>query len=80
MTPADVTAARHTLGHAWGLGRPLKRSELGRALGLSPSDPGRSVRDYETGLTPIGGSTALLLRVYLGGALPPDGLGSIRPG
>lgn len=79
MTPAEFYAARATLGQLWGLGRPLKMSEMGRALGLGGRDPGESIRDYERGKTTISGPVARLVRVYLNGALPPDGLASIRP-
>jgi hypothetical protein len=54
-------------------------SEMGRALGLGGRDPGESIRDYERGATAISGPISRLVRVYLGGALPPDGLDSIKP-
>lgn len=78
MTPAELTAARRTLGERWGFGRPLHMSEMGRALGLSGKDPGQSIRDYERGKPAIRGPMATLVRVYLGGAVPPDGLDAIR--
>ena len=34
MTGDELRAARRTLGELWGLGRPLRRTELGRLLGL----------------------------------------------
>jgi hypothetical protein len=77
MTPVELRAARARLGDMWGLGRPLKCSELGRAIGLSGRDPGQSIIDYERGKTPISGPIAFLVRVYLNGTLPPDGVGSI---
>lgn len=80
MTPAQLRDARDRLGDMWGLGRPLKCSELARALGLSGRDPGQSVIDYERGKTPISGPIDRLVRVYLNGALPPDGIGSIYKG
>lgn len=79
MTPDELRTARATLGQLWGLGRPLKMSEMGRALGLGGRDPGESIRDYERGATAISGPISNLVRVYLGGAIPPDGLGSIKP-
>lgn len=79
MTPEQFREARNTLGHMWGLGRPLRMAEMGRALGLGGRDPGSSIRDYERGKTPISGPLSNLVRVYLGGALPPDGLSTIRP-
>lgn len=79
MNPSDIRNARNTLGHLWGLGRPLRMSEMGRALGLGGRDPGESIRDYERGRTAISGPISRLVRVYLAGALPPDGLDSIKP-
>ena len=55
VTPDQLHAARRTLGELWGLGRPLKASELGRALRLGGRDPGESIRDYERGKTRISG-------------------------
>jgi hypothetical protein len=43
MTPDQLRAARATLGQMWGLGRPLKMSEMGRALGLGGRDTGKQV-------------------------------------
>jgi len=79
MTPAEITAARATLGAQWGLRRPLLKSELGRALGFEGRDPGRQVAEYEAGNGEIGGSAAQLLRVYLAGAEPPGGAETIKP-
>lgn len=79
MTPERLRDARNTLGHLWGLGRPLRMSEMGRALGLGGRDPGESIRDYERGKTAISGPVSRLVRVYLSGALPPDGLDCIKP-
>lgn len=74
MTPDEMRDARGTLGELWGLSRPLKMSEMGRALGLGGRDPGESIRDYERGRTTISGPVRNLVRLYLAGALPPDGL------
>lgn len=79
MTPSDLHDARATLGQMWGLGRPLKMSEMGRALGLGGRDPGESIRDYERAKTTISGPVRNLVRAYLNGTLPPDGLGCIEP-
>jgi hypothetical protein len=72
MTGDDVRKARHTLGQAWGLGRPLHAAELGRVLGLGGRDPGRSVVDYERGATRVSGPMALALELLLAGARPAD--------
>jgi hypothetical protein len=47
---------------------------LGRALGLGGADPGQSIRDYERGNTKISGPIARLVRIYLRGVLPEDGV------
>lgn len=79
MSPEELRSARASLGHQWGLGRPLRMSEMGRALGLSGADPGQSIRDYERGVTRISGPISNLVRLYLGGSMPPDGLDVIKP-
>ena len=79
MTGDDLRNARAALGELWGLGRPLKMSELGRALGLGGADPGQSIRDYERGTTKISGPIRNLVTLYLRGVLPPDGLDVIKP-
>jgi hypothetical protein len=80
MTAAELYAARATLGHMWGLGRPLHMSEMGRALRLSGRDPGASIRDYERGKTRISGPMAVAVLMMLAGALPPDGLECLKAG
>ena len=79
MTPADLYAARATLGLMWGLGRPLKASEMGRVLRLGGRDPGESVRDYERGKTRISGPVSLAVELMLAGAVPP-GWADLGPG
>lgn len=70
MTPDQFRTARATLGSRWGLGRPLRASEMGRALRLTGRDPGRSVLDYERGKTPISGPMSLAVEYLL--TLPQD--------
>jgi hypothetical protein len=72
MNGSDLHAARGTLGRLWGLRRPLKMVELGRALRLAGSDPGRSIRDYERGKTRISGPMSVAVEMMLQGSLPPD--------
>ena len=67
MTPAELRAARATLGQMWGLNRHLKMAELGRVLRLQGRDPGASVRDWERGHTPISGPVSLVIEAYLSG-------------
>lgn len=77
MTPKEFYEARFSLGQAWGLGRALKMSEMGRALRLGGRDPGQSIRDYERGTTTISGPISALVEVYLAGAPPVDGLDAV---
>lgn len=78
MTPTDLQNARKTLGELWGFGRPLHRSELGRACGLGPLDPGQMIRRYEEGKASVPMPMSILVRLYLKGIMPPDGLEGIR--
>lgn len=78
MTPEELYGARATLGEMWGFERPLQMAEMGRALGLGKRDPGESIRDYERGKTTISGPIDRLVRLYLSGSLPPDGLDSLK--
>ena len=74
MNPADLYNARQALGLMWGLGRPLKASEMGRVLRLGGRDPGESIRDYERGKTKISGPVSLAVEMLLAGSLPPGGV------
>lgn len=78
MTPDQLRDARARLGSMWGLGRPLRMSEMGRALRLGGTDPGRSIRDYERGKTSISGPMSVAVEMMLAGALPPDGLDALK--
>lgn len=71
MSPDNLYEARRVLGEMWGLGRPLKASELGRALRLGGRDPGESIRDYERGKTRISGPMSVAVEMMLAGAKPP---------
>jgi hypothetical protein len=77
MTGEDLRNARATLGERWGLGRPLKMSEMGRALRLGGRDPGESIRDYERDKTTISGPMSVAVDLMLAGAEPPDGLTAV---
>ena len=79
MTGDELRDARATLGHMWGLGRPLRMAEMGRALRLGGRDPGASIRDYERGKTGISGPMSVAVDMMLKGALPPDGLDALTP-
>jgi hypothetical protein len=75
MTGEELRNARARLGELWALGRPAHAAELGRALRLSPSDPGQSIRDYEAGREdPVPGPVAVAVEFMLLGLLPGTGL------
>jgi hypothetical protein len=74
MTPDEMRDARGKLGVFWGKNRPISKAALGRALGLGGRDPGQSIHDYERGNTRISGPIARLIRIYLRGVLPEDGV------
>jgi hypothetical protein len=74
MTGDELYQSRETLGRLWNKGRPLRASELGRALRLGGRDPGASIRDYERGKTPVSGPLSVAVEMMLGGAIPPDGI------
>lgn len=77
MTPEQLRDARGRLGRLWGFDRPLKMTEMGRALRLGGRDPGQSIRDYERGATPISGPISALVECYLAGAHPVDGVAAL---
>jgi hypothetical protein len=70
MTGPELVEARAELGMAWGLGRPLFASELGRILGMGGRDPGESIRDWETGRRRMPGPAEVAVELMLAGALP----------
>ncbi len=78
MTGNKLRKAREILGHRWGLGRPLKMAELGRALRLGGRDPGESIRNYESDRTPISGPVAVAVEMWLAGAPVPGGVDVIK--
>jgi hypothetical protein len=72
MTGEELRAARGALGEAWGLGRPLHMSELGRALRLQGRDPGSTVRDWERREGPTGPAAVAIETWLRDRSLPPD--------
>jgi hypothetical protein len=69
VTPDELREARADLGVAWGLGRPLKASELGRALGIEARDPGRPVLAWEAGRA-MPRPFEVMIEMMLDGATP----------
>lgn len=65
MTPAEVRAARQSLG--------LTQAQLAPLLGYAPGpNPQSPVCALERGRREIDGAKARLLRAYLDGYRPPD--------
>lgn len=79
MTGDELRAARGALGELWGLGRPLRMAEMGRALRLGGRDPGESIKAYEDGKTSISGPITVAVEMMLDGARPRGGLEALRP-
>lgn len=76
MTGDELRDARARLGDMWGLGRPLRLAEMGRALRLQGRDPGATVRDWER-RGEVSGPVSVAVDLMLAGACPPDPLASI---
>ncbi|GGF54223.1 hypothetical protein GCM10007301_12170 [Azorhizobium oxalatiphilum] len=76
MGRTKIRAAQEQLGCMWGLGRPLRLSEMGRALRLGGRDPGQTVVRWATNGGPSG-PAAVALEMMLAGAPPPDPLSVI---
>lgn len=70
MSGQALREARATLGHMWGLNRPLHMSELGRALRLQGRDPGVTIRDWERRDGPTG-PASVAIEAMLAGYRPP---------
>lgn len=69
--------AMRDLGKLWGLGRPIRASELGRALRLGPDEPGKSVSGWLNAQHRIPQAASTAIEMMLMGALPPDGLEAV---
>jgi hypothetical protein len=75
MTPDELRAARATLGQMWGLGRPLRLTEMARALQLAPESGDDTIRKAERpdGRGPTG-PVAVAVSAMLAGYRPPHTL------
>lgn len=69
-TPDQIKNAMHTLGHNIGLKRPLRSAELGRALGLSGKNAGKSVDRWLKGQNTPQGRKLDMINALLRGAEP----------
>lgn len=76
---ADLKGRMAEIGGLWGLGRPLRASELGRALRTCPTEPGKPVRNWLQGEAVMPGPASVAVEMFCLGVLPPDGLEIIRP-
>jgi hypothetical protein len=63
-----------------GLGRPLTKQELGRALALSPKYGGEHIAKIEAGKTTVSGPVEVAIRMMLKGAKPHTMEDVIKPG
>lgn len=77
--PADLVAhARRELGNRYGLGRPLRRAELARLVGLSDRYGGEHVADLENGRDALSGPVEVVLRMLLAGEQSPRHAEALR--
>ena len=65
------------LGPLWGVDRPIRPAELGRALRLGPDDPGKSIAGWLNGRHAIPAPAGVAIEMFSLGALPPDGLRAV---
>lgn len=79
-TPLNIADVRVRLGDIWGLGRPLTKQELGRALALSPKYGGEHVAKWESDKAPVSSTAEVAIRMMLNGAKPHTMEDVILPG
>jgi transcriptional regulator with XRE-family HTH domain len=73
MDSEAVWKAREKLGKMWKSDKtPLTRRELALALGLSSKNGSDHVGNMESGKSKVSGTIEMLIRIYLGGGVPPD--------
>jgi hypothetical protein len=72
MNGQDIRDACEDLGYAWGLGRPLCASELGRVVRLTGRDPGLKVTRWQSDRSPVQGPVSLCIEMMLAGAMSPE--------
>lgn len=74
MTPAEIRAARETLGHMWGLGQAVNGRDFADILRVSHGYVARC----ETGKAKPHPLLCVCIRMMLAGAHPPDMLKILR--
>lgn len=65
-----ATEARHQLGQAYGLGRPLCKNELARLIGLQDG-PGNMIAKIESGRSKMSGPVYVVITLLLAGHRSP---------
>ncbi len=67
----DITAARQELGDRYGLGRPLRKAELARLVGLSDRLGDDWIGRLEKGQGVLSGTVEVVIRMLLAGERSP---------
>jgi len=76
----DLREVRDKLGRAWGLGRPLTRVELARAIRLSEKNGGDYIGRLEKAGPIDGGPMEAAIEGWLDGGKPRNMADLITPG
>jgi hypothetical protein len=76
----NLTRARDTIGEAWGLGRPLTKAELARALHLSPDNGADYLGRIERGSARPSGPIEVAVAAFLAGHVPAGLRAIVKPG
>ena len=76
----DLVEVRRQLGEAWGLGRPISRVELARALKLSAKNGGQYVGRLEKTDKPLYGPIEVAIGAFMSGYKPDNMEDLITPG
>jgi hypothetical protein len=79
MPGEAVGMARAIIGEKWGLGRPLRRSELARVLRYQGANGSATIAAYETGAARVPAVVSLALDLLCLTNGPPDGPDSLKP-
>jgi hypothetical protein len=73
MIAAEFSAALAELGRMWGFNRPMRYSEMGRALRRSCKRPDEAVSDWARGKSAISGPVSVAVDAMLAGYRPDEG-------
>lgn len=69
LYPAELEAARRTLGERWDLGRPVSVMEMASMLGIAQKD---SYLKMESDPSKVTGPVSTAVRAFLRGYRPPN--------